>query len=201
MKVLKLFYVAVVVSISSCAVHVGDFNCSTSIQNSNFLIIKPVYGFASANYFLGLGGLSKDRLVFDAKENLYANAKLQKNQVLANVVVDNRYLYLLPPLYIQHRVYLSADIVEFSTDGKFKSASVDSVKNSSNNSTDTSTIYTKDLQLIKIGSWVSFSDLFGLKYTGTVTRVFKKSVEVQYYTGVEGYNKTVVRIKKIKKIK
>jgi len=205
MKTQKLFLVILILGFYSCAVHQGNFNCSTSIQNGNFVTIRPAEGSSTTKYILGLGGLNKDKLVFLAKENLYKNANLQKGQAIANVAIDNKYTYILP-IFIMHKVYLSADIIEFTNNNETIKTTIDEKplieKLDANKiiKTDTSTIYTKDLQLIKIGSWVEFSDLFGLKYNGTVVKIYKKAVAVKYYTGIEGYNTTIVRIKKIKKI-
>jgi hypothetical protein len=211
MKRLSFLVLIYTVLSSSCAVHLGDFNASTSIQDANFIVVKPVCGFSVAQYVFGFGGLNTQRLVFEAKENLYINANLQKNQAIANVVVDNKYSFFLP-FYLSHTVYLSADVVEFGTNTLSQSKpsnesitksleSEPAISNKISEIKDTTSIYTKDLEKITIGTWVRFSDLFGIKYTGTVSKIFKKSVTVQYYTGLQGYQAVVVNIKKIKKMK
>ncbi len=218
MKTYRLFYLIIIIGLNSCAIHQGYFNTSTSIQSGNFRVIRPVSGNSSATYLLCIGGLSTDRLVFEAKEDLYLNADLKNNQALANIVVDNKY-FLLFPIYITHKVYLSADIIEFSTNNdnqKFlshdtlfidKTSKIDkfpiTINNSNNidkssDKADTIIIYTKDGQLIKTGSRVKFSDMFGIKYKGTVTKLKNKdSVEVEYDAGLGGYKTIVLKVKDI----
>jgi len=201
-KTLKLMILTL--GFYSCAIHHGNFNCSTSIQNGNFITIRPVEGSSNAIYIFGLGGLQTDKLVFEAKENLYNNANLQKNQAIANVVIDNKYVYILP-FYIKHNVYLNADVIEFTNNGERikstnqESTPIDKLDAISYDKLDTTSFLNKDSQRIKIGTRVECTDFFGIKYLGVVIKIHQKAVEVEYYSKLEGYKFVEVKTKNVKK--
>jgi hypothetical protein len=68
-------------------------------------------GSSSTTKILGIGGLSKDALVADAKRNLLENYPLKENQTLANISVDFKNSYFL--IVYLTKVTVTADIVEF----------------------------------------------------------------------------------------
>lgn len=61
---------------------------------------------------MGIGGLKKDALVFDAKNNLYKKVKLKSGQALTNTSVDfKREFYLV---FSRTKVIVTAEIVDFN---------------------------------------------------------------------------------------
>jgi hypothetical protein len=96
---------------SSCAFHSGVFLSSASITNGNFQVVKTVQGTAKTTHVLGIGGLKKDAIVFEAKKDLLRKYPLEKGQVLANVSVDFKRTYVF--IVATTRATLTADVVEF----------------------------------------------------------------------------------------
>ena len=113
MKSLKLLVAITIIifTTASCAMHGGMMTGNASLSSNNFKIIKIATGSVSTKKILGIGGLSKDALVFEAKKDLLQNNPLKEGQALANVTVDFKTSYLL--LVIKEKVTVTADIVEF----------------------------------------------------------------------------------------
>lgn len=111
-----LLFLALAIFISSCSIQKSTMTTNASLQSGNFKIAGIAQGSAGTFYFFMLGGLSKEGLLFKAKQNLYDNAKLKDNQALANITIDNIWTYAFP-LFIRHDVYLSGDIIQFKDSG------------------------------------------------------------------------------------
>lgn len=107
-----LTFLSLAFLLTSCAFHMGSMNSSASLSSNNFKYVKLASGQAETIKFLGLGGLSKEGLVAEAKKNLLKNNPLKDGQALANIVVDFKYTYLL--LLINTKAIITADIVEFN---------------------------------------------------------------------------------------
>lgn len=60
---------------------------------------------------MGIGGLNKDALVYEAKIRLYKSINIKQGQALANISVDWRNGFYI--LFSKTKVTLSADIIEF----------------------------------------------------------------------------------------
>ncbi|TAE86011.1 MAG: hypothetical protein EAY81_06070 [Bacteroidetes bacterium] len=69
-------------------------------------------GTAETSYIIGLGGLSKEALVYEAKKNLYSRYPLTKGMALGNVTVDFKTTWLL--FVLKRKVHISADIIDFN---------------------------------------------------------------------------------------
>ena len=86
---------------------------SVDVSTDNFQIIKTIDGKATAGYFLGLGGGGRKGLVKEAKRDMYKNHPPLPNEMITNITVDDKKLFFLGGLYIEHTVFVSADVVRF----------------------------------------------------------------------------------------
>ncbi|NJN28957.1 MAG: hypothetical protein HC819_24850 [Cyclobacteriaceae bacterium] len=111
MKKLMLM-ISSVVMLSSCALHGGYMSDSASLSDANFNYVKQnLRGEAKASYFLGFGGLKKETLLKEAKDNMMQGLELKANQTLANITVNwklNNYI-----VASSNTCIVTADIVEF----------------------------------------------------------------------------------------
>jgi hypothetical protein len=108
-----LTFIALVVFISSCVINrKASISSNASISNSNFRFIKSCNGSSSSFHIIGIGGFDNEALMALAKENLYAYANLESNQVIANITSDDIYKYLYPLVY-EHKIVLTGDVIEF----------------------------------------------------------------------------------------
>jgi hypothetical protein len=112
MKKNLLYFLLLITCLSSCAFHGGVISGSASISSKNFKTVNSAKGVANATRILGIGGLSKDALVAEAKKNLLEKYPLKDGQVLANITVDFKNTFIL--LYTQTKVTMTADIIEFN---------------------------------------------------------------------------------------
>lgn len=107
------FVAGLLISITSCAFHNGAIQSSAVLSSNNFKYVKrDVSGTAAAHYIFGIGGLSKDELVAEAKKDLVVKNKLQGNQTLVNVSIGWKRT-IIYPLVISNRCVVTADVVEF----------------------------------------------------------------------------------------
>lgn len=105
--------IGLLVGLSSCAFHSGMIQGSAILQSNNFVYIKrDVSGTSVANYVLGIGGLTKDELVAEAKKNLIIQNQIKDNQTMVNITVGWKRTVVYP-LVVTNRCTLSADIIEF----------------------------------------------------------------------------------------
>ncbi|MCR5887180.1 hypothetical protein LRS06_05180 [Hymenobacter sp. J193] len=96
----------------SCAVHSGLITSGATIQANNFTIVESnVQGMAKARYIFGIGGLSKNALVAEAKKDLTQKHPLKAGQAYTNFIVDFKASYL--PIVTGSKCTVTADIVEF----------------------------------------------------------------------------------------
>ena len=112
-KITKLYAIAFVYAIlfSSCAFHVGNMTGSTILSTNNFKYIKFVKGEAKTIKLFGIGGLEKEALIAEAKNDLIQKYPLKDGQALANITID--FKTTLKILIIETKVTITADIVEF----------------------------------------------------------------------------------------
>ncbi len=105
-----VFTLSIVLLITSCASHYGIV--STTTLPKNIVYEDIAFGVAQTKHILGIGGLSQDALVFEAKRELMKNRPLKPNEEYSNFTVDFKKTYW--PFYIQTKVTVSADVVSFS---------------------------------------------------------------------------------------
>ena len=86
---------------------------SVNVSTDNFQIIKTIDGKATAGYFLGFGGGGKNGLVKEAKRDMYKSHPPSTNEMITNITVDDKKFFLFGGIYIEHTVFVSADVVRF----------------------------------------------------------------------------------------
>jgi len=101
---------------SSCvSVSKGYVTPGFMYQPNNFHYLKTVEGSHAESYFLGMGGDIKGiGLNNTALKELKINAKLKSNQTLINVAYDNKTSYFLGGIIISNKVFITADVIEFT---------------------------------------------------------------------------------------
>ncbi len=77
---LLTFFTSATLLLNSCAIQTGTQGNSTELSQGNFEFVELVSAEAEASYFLGIGGLKKKALAFEAKKNLYKNHPLSKGK-------------------------------------------------------------------------------------------------------------------------
>ena len=111
MKTLVLFSLSLFL-VSSCAYHTGTF--SSSSPSSSVVYEDVAMGVVTTTNFLGIGGTSKDGLIYEAKKNLINNRPLQNNEEYLNFTVDyKRTNYLLVNTL---KVTMTCDVVSRTSD-------------------------------------------------------------------------------------
>lgn len=104
-----LFFVSIAFLISSCAAfHSGELTLST---NHAPVVHKDIaIGVSKATKILGLGGSSKDALVFEARQKMIRNRPLVNAEQFNNVSVDIKNTFYLGVQVT--KVTIIADVVE-----------------------------------------------------------------------------------------
>lgn len=115
---MRSLFIAIIAGLllSSCSVQKGYLTTNASLQSGNFKIIGMAKGHSGTFYMFGIGGQSKEGLLYLAKTDMYTNAKLKDNQAIANLTVDDSWTYVFP-LFIRHDVFVSGDIIQFKDSG------------------------------------------------------------------------------------
>jgi len=176
-----ILFAAFSILFTNCAiVHKGSFISSALLDKGNFKIKGIATGSSSTIYIIGLGGITQSGLIAEAKKDLYKDAHLLDNQVLANISCDHNYSYIFGPIYIRHQVILTGDIVEFTDNTSAKSDTL-----------------VKTIKVIKeirnygvnVGNSVKYKDVWGFAYEGVVLKV-----EGDWFT-IEKPNGKIVMVK------
>jgi hypothetical protein len=97
---------------SSCATHLGMI--SSGVPEHPIQYVDIAIGAAQTDYVFGIGGLSKDALVLQAKQNMMKSRPLKKNEMYMNFTVDFKRSFWL--VYLQTKVTVSADVVQGTGD-------------------------------------------------------------------------------------
>lgn len=105
------FYLVVLIAFftSSCAFHTGSLSGVYTDLENPYKITGKVTGRAHTGYFLGIGGLTHDELVEEAKADLQRRAVLPEGSILANYSISFKNSFYL--IYYQTDVYITADII------------------------------------------------------------------------------------------
>lgn len=113
---LTIFVVSISIFLTSCAAALsGMVTNSAALGQANFTYVKKnIRGTAKATYILGVGGMSREALVQEAKENMLANMPLKANQAIANVIIDYKVSSTFVGFVLTHKCTVSADVVEFT---------------------------------------------------------------------------------------
>ena len=107
-----LSVLSVCILISSCATHNGIISSSSG---GRFVRYEDIaYGVSQSNNYFGIGGLSQDAMVLEAKRVLMKSRPLSGNEGYTNFTVDTKRFTFL--FYTQTKVTVAADVVHFVTD-------------------------------------------------------------------------------------
>ena len=88
---------------------------STALSQANFeYVSNNIQGSESVTYVLGIGGMTKETLVDNAKKDMLQRNPLKANQALCNLTVNMKTSYQLG-LFITVTCTVTADVVEFIT--------------------------------------------------------------------------------------
>ncbi len=111
---MKYIYILLIsIFITSCAsLNSGYITGVAPAVKNNFNYIANVYGKSQATYILGIGGMDREGLVREAKNNLITNNSVEDGQMLVNFTVDEKKTFYLGIVHV-HTVIVSADILEF----------------------------------------------------------------------------------------
>lgn len=107
-----LFFL-IIYLLSSCATHHGFLSSNAVLINNDFKIIGLGIGESESLKVLGFGGLKKDALVFDAKNDLYKKVELKQGQALTNITVDFKQEFYF--IYSKTKVIVTGEIVDFNS--------------------------------------------------------------------------------------
>jgi hypothetical protein len=110
----KLFSILpAILFLSSCVVtHTGSI--SSSSIGKNVVYEDIALGVSQSNKLLGLGGVSQDAMVLEAKRELIKNRSLKSNEEYVNFTVD--FKKTVWPLFVQDKITVTADVVRFTND-------------------------------------------------------------------------------------
>lgn len=108
------FIVCITVLFTSCAAGLtGYMNNSAALSSDNFSYVKQdLQGMSQATYILGIGGMNREAIVDEAKQNMLENYQLKDGQTLANTTVNFKFSNFLG-IVATTKCYVTADIVEF----------------------------------------------------------------------------------------
>jgi hypothetical protein len=106
----KIFLIILsAVLISSCAFHSGNISSGSTVDCPFKTIVT---GTSYTDKIFGLGGLDKNALIVEAKQDLYNHYLSNKNIKLTNFSVDFKNTYIL--FYSKTKVTVSADLYDCS---------------------------------------------------------------------------------------
>ena len=83
---IKVVITCLILACTSCAYHIGT--TSGNFSEKEYIITGIGLGSAKTTKFIGIGGLNKEALVFEAKRDLYNNIHLEDGDKVSNITVD-----------------------------------------------------------------------------------------------------------------
>ncbi len=104
----KLLGLLIIPILTSCAIHSGSISSHDISAKTKF--VDVAYGTSNANYILGIGGLTQEAIITNAKKQLYINRPLKAGESYANFTLDLKRSYYV--LLSKLTVTVSADIIE-----------------------------------------------------------------------------------------
>lgn len=109
--------IVIALSLTSCGVssnltsNINNNQTNVTLAGNNYHIVKTVEAEVSANYFFGIGGLSRRALHDNAVAELTKRANLTGSQALINVTVKQSAKVIL--FYQDVTYYAEATVIEF----------------------------------------------------------------------------------------
>lgn len=102
-----IVFFSLLLVISSCAFHTGSLN--SSIPPSPVIHKDIAIGVSKTTKFIGLGGLFRDAIIFEARQNMITNRPLVGNESYNNITTDVKNMYFL--CIMRTKVTMIADVV------------------------------------------------------------------------------------------
>jgi hypothetical protein len=112
MKKMIILFVTTIMLSSCVSLHSGYIAGTAPPVENNFKYMGNVLGTSQATYIFGIGGLLRDGLVREAKNNLIQQTTLQDGQALVNFTVDHKKSFYLGIVWT-HKVVVTADILQY----------------------------------------------------------------------------------------
>lgn len=119
MKKLGLLLIGSIFIFSSCALHNGltyntnNHTTEVVLTKKNFRIVQSVQGDSKATYVFGIGGLSKNALIAEAKTEMLLKANLiGSSKAIINETVEVKSSFF--PIFRVYKVFVSAHVIEFT---------------------------------------------------------------------------------------
>lgn len=103
-----IFYFALVLLLNSCAFHSGSLN--STVPPVPVVHKDLAIGVSKTTKFIGMGGIMRDAIVFEARQNMILNRPLTGNESYNNISTDVKSLYFL--CIMRTKVTMIADVVE-----------------------------------------------------------------------------------------
>ncbi|MBN2681822.1 MAG: hypothetical protein JXR58_04900 [Bacteroidales bacterium] len=111
--IIRLLHIIVItVFLNSCAMHNGVLSSNAVFADKNFKVIGIGIGESQSIKILGFGGLKKNALVFEAKDDLYKKTCLKQGQILTNITLDYKHEFYI--VFSKTKVTISGEIVDFN---------------------------------------------------------------------------------------
>ncbi len=106
-----MLYLSLIYILSSCAFHEGMISGSASINDGNFTVVEPAYGYSKTTQVFGFGGLAMPAMVHEARKNMYRNFPLGPDEAYANMAVDFKRSFF--PIVNSTLCFVTADKIRF----------------------------------------------------------------------------------------
>jgi hypothetical protein len=101
--------------ISSCATfHSIPFFLESPAIENNFKYVRGIVGKSQATYIFGIGGLQREGLAREAKNNLLNNNTIEDGQILVNYTIDKETSYYFG-FVVTLKIIVSADVIEYDS--------------------------------------------------------------------------------------
>ncbi len=174
---------------SSCTFHNGYMNNSASLSQANFSYVNTnISGTASTLKLLGIGGLNRQAIVSEAKENMLRKNPLKSNQTLANITVNWKTGFYL--IVITNTCTVTADVVEFYLNDEAREIPSKLKTNNKDKNLNEKEINNSH-QKLKVGDKVQYKDAFK-NIIGNISKIDGKIYYIRYKNkkGVEKFLKT-----------
>jgi len=121
MKRNLLLVVIFQVIVTGCGVNSSltnnTYNATTNVELSrkNYHIIKRISGTANATYIMGIGGLSSQSLMEEAKKEMFNSIIDKEDEAYAVIYVTvEKHQKLIFPFYYKKSIIVSGYLIEFT---------------------------------------------------------------------------------------
>lgn len=104
------FYLLSLALFSGCSYHTG--NITTAPEGDNFVYLEQAIGQTKSFKLFGIGGFTREALVYEAKKQLFRNRPLAAGEAYANFAVDFKTTFFW--FYEGTKVTLTADVISYT---------------------------------------------------------------------------------------